>query len=76
LNPEVSTSTAKVRIAPTTNRKMLKPIPAVTPPQTLRVCRQGCYRQVMPSSDEAPRASLPLRPRALARRSALFGRRG
>jgi hypothetical protein len=27
LNPEASTSTAKVRIAPMTNKKMLKPIP-------------------------------------------------
>jgi hypothetical protein len=33
--------TAKVRIAPMTNKKVLKPIPTVTPPQTSRVCRQG-----------------------------------
>jgi hypothetical protein len=26
--------------------------PTVTPPQTLRICRQGCCRQVMPSSEE------------------------
>ena len=52
----------KVRIAPMTNRKMLKPIPTVTPPRTLRVCRQGCYRQVMPSSEGTPPAVRPLRP--------------
>ena len=39
-----------------TNKKMLKPIPTVTPPQTSRVCRQGCYRQVMPSSERTPPA--------------------
>jgi hypothetical protein len=25
-----------------TNKKMLKPIPTVTPPQASRVCRQDC----------------------------------
>jgi hypothetical protein len=42
VNPEASTSTAKVRMAPTTNRKMLKPMPTVTPPRTLRLCGHGC----------------------------------
>jgi hypothetical protein len=36
---------------------MLKPIPAVTPPQTSRVYRQGCHRQVMSSYDERRRLS-------------------
>lgn len=55
VNPEASTSTAKVRMAPTTNRKMLKPMPTVTPPRTLRLCGHGCYRQVVPSSEERRR---------------------
>jgi hypothetical protein len=40
----------------------IRMIPTVTPPQTLRVCRQGCYRQVMPSPERTRPAVRPLRP--------------
>ena len=47
----------KVKIAPRTNRKMLKPIPTASPPRTLQGCRQGCYRQAVPLSEERRRLS-------------------
>ncbi len=43
LNPEVFTSTAKVRMAPTTNKNRLKPIPLRTS-STMRRCGQGPHR--------------------------------
>ena len=61
-NPEVPTSTAKVRIAPITNRKRLKPIPPLCLPSTLRRSSQSrpFGRLLRPRQEETAASSRTL----------------